>query len=863
MSDDQPPIEAYDGLPTPQEKQAAERSSRENDISHLPPQNLEAEEALLGAMIWTDAAIVAADELGVSADVFYRPSHRMIYDAIQSVRTDGAVDELTVIDRLRKTTVPGEGGKKVKALTQCGGPAAIMSLVERVPAVANHRAYAKEVVATATKRRFVEIGHELATMGYDNAVSPEDAQEQAEQLILETARKAGRRHAAGEEFESAESVAAFIEQYDRLQDEEAYNRETLSWGSVELDERLGRMERGALYVPAGWTKHGKALQVDEPVLTPSGWVRIGDIEVGDEVIAIDGKPTRVTGVFPQGERQVWNVRTADGTEILADVDHLWTVEDRRGVERTVTTGELQRAVRDGKRRAYLPTFSAAGRGLPDVDLPLDPYVTGALLGDGCMLPGRTDVAFSTADEEMIYRITTRLPEGAEIKHRKGYDYGISGINQHVAGMRAPSHLKRVPPVYMTASVRQRARLLRGLLDTDGWVQGKGSVRFSSTSRGLAEDVRMLALSLGGCAKVSKKAPGSYTHNGVKLVGRESFVVSLQMPIHMMLFGLTRKERWAQERTKPRIRRRVESVRHTGRAECVCIAVEHERKLFLTRDYVPTHNTWWCLDVIEAVARQGHRSLLHSAEMNDKEVTERLVAMGGHDYTKVQEKKLPLPVIRERLTEVEEWSRKTVQGKTTVARVKSEVMRAKLEGRPYRLVVIDHLGLLRPDRGAKFQPRREFVEDAVAELKAHAEEHGYTLLLVAQLSRPERTPGNHPRFKRQPFEGDLKDASGIEQIATCVIFVYRHMDAETGKFVDQDASLVMPFHRSRPTPKALACRFTLPKDADPSGSYRFRPVAQVCSSGQEQPADPSPVQQRLEGSFGPVVVVTPDDVEQIY
>lgn len=526
---------AYDGPPIDQYEDAghgaaADRAPRDLEPAHLPPQDLWAEEATLGAMLREGhATILTALDRGLEGRHFYRPSHRVIYDAIVAQYHDnGAVDTLTIINRLRATKVKDElvgRGKEVIALGYVGGAGAVMTLEERVPAAANAKQYIDDVVEVATKRRMVEIGHEIARYGYDTTVTGDDGVRQAEQELLALVKDTGEKHRRGDVVETDASIDRWAAAYERYHDdEELYERETLSWGSVELDERLGRMRPGQLFVPAGPTKHGK--------------------------------------------------------------------------------------------------------------------------------------------------------------------------------------------------------------------------------------------------------------------------------------------------------------------------------------------TWFCLDVAEAVMQQGARVLIDSGEMEDEELVERWIAMGGHNYTAVQEKRIPPSVMAERVKVLRRWRRRTTTGRMSIERLRAQVSRAKLEGDPFRMVVVDHLGLVRPAPGAARHGRTEFLEDAVAELKAMAVEYGFTLLMVCQLSRPPQEKDTHPRYLRPPIQSDLKGASGIEQIATAVIFVWRQMDRATGKFVGQKAHLLFPFHRSRPTPKSLPCEFVLPaRPGQLSGSaYKFVPVTVDNDEGSTPTPEMVSVQEQLEGTFGPLQVV---------
>src|SRR6188768_876349 len=151
--------------------------------------------------------------------------------------------------------------------------------------------------------------------------------------------------------------------------------------------------RGGFFVlPVGF---GKALAHGEPVLTPSGYVPVESLRVGDHVIGKTGEPVRVDGVFPQGERDVWRVTFTDGVSVLCDGSHLWTFKTpsggagkRREYWYTRTTEEwacerFKRPCGDHTaHRVFAPMVGPVQ--MPHAELPLDPYTLGVLLGDGGM-----------------------------------------------------------------------------------------------------------------------------------------------------------------------------------------------------------------------------------------------------------------------------------------------------------------------------------------------------------------------------------------------------------------------------------------------------------------------------------------------
>lgn len=153
-----------------------------------------------------------------------------------------------------------------------------------------------------------------------------------------------------------------------------------------------------------------------------------------------------------------------------------------------------------------------------------------------------------------------------------------------------SHEKFVPDVYKRGSVAQRLALLQGLLDTDGSVgPGDGThATFSSTSERLARDVQEIAWSLGAVAKMVPRQT-SYTHKGVKRPGRPSWRVSMVHPDISDFFSLPRKAASCRKRVKG-TKLGIESIRPVGRKVATCISVGHPDRLYVTNNYVVTHNT---------------------------------------------------------------------------------------------------------------------------------------------------------------------------------------------------------------------------------------------------------------------------------
>jgi hypothetical protein len=439
---------------------------------------------------------------------------------------------------------------------------------------------------------------------------------------------------------SAQLMSKRTEIYKLTRDgaQEIANR--LGAGHAGPGVMIGRTVRDNLDVFGSWEdmhvdvwgpRTGKALAATTPVLTPYGWVPIKDLARGCRVIGRDGRPTVVTGVYPQGSRPAYRLHVSDGTSILCDADHLWTVRpkiraDKKNPEmwRTWTTQQLlDRGLRraSGGAKYYLPIvepvqfegvlapgrpvepqpFAGRGRNLKAVAevprLPVAPYLLGVLIGDGGLRSG--SIRLSTAEaEDMLPLLAPYLPDGVEARPVAGsaYDWALTSgrggrRNELMVAMRElglmghSSLTKFVPAAYLLAGVGDRAALLAGLLDTDGSIDEKGIIEFSTSSPQLSEDFRFLVQSLGG----------TVTTNRRETTNAPSYRSLVRLPVGMRSpFRLPRKrERWnelAPYRRSAKPVRAITAIEPEGEMEMVCISVAAADGLFVTDEFIVTHNT---------------------------------------------------------------------------------------------------------------------------------------------------------------------------------------------------------------------------------------------------------------------------------
>ena len=353
---------------------------------------------------------------------------------------------------------------------------------------------------------------------------------------------------------------------------------------------------------------GKALSNQILILTPKGWRRFGNLQAGDDVIdPVTGGSATVLGIYPQGQRKVWLVRTKDGEEVECDAEHLWHVYSamdrcRENGGRVLTTAQLlEEGVHTGHGRGqyrwYLPV-AAAQDFAPQEALPVHPYVLGVLIGDGAI--GHTSVTWAKPDEEIVERVSQLLPKGCTVVPHKVDPgacpvWGISGWdgqNPVLNGLRelrlqgCTSLEKFIPEKYLYASIEDRKQLLAGLMDTDGDTPVGSTAIYNTSSRKLADDVLFLARSLGGIASLSVKRAPRYRHNGEERFGQTAYRINIRVNFNPYFL-----ERKAEHWEASSLARPIVDIRPTEReVEMSCIAVNSVSKTFVVQGHIVTHNT---------------------------------------------------------------------------------------------------------------------------------------------------------------------------------------------------------------------------------------------------------------------------------
>ena len=377
---------------------------------------------------------------------------------------------------------------------------------------------------------------------------------------------------------------------------------------------------------------GKAVTLDTMIPTPFGFKRMGDIKVGDLVMASDGYDTKVTDVFPQGKVPVYKVCFSDGSSVKTCGNHLWEVKyhnvnapsGHRGYStRVVSTAEmLKEGITGGKGRGKHNVFSVKYAQPAEFlykEVELDPYVLGALLGDGSM--SEPCITITNPDHEVTDYMCANLPKGDEmydqdaVKHRwlirakkRGQKSRTAQILENMGLLGTHSWDKFIPNEYLYTTSTMRWELLMGLLDTDGFAETKG-IEYSTTSPRLRDGVCFLVRSLGGYCSYSQRM-GRYRKDGVVVETRMNYRLHICFPAGTKPFRIARKaEKYNPKRET--LYRYITSITPCGEEEAQCICVDHPDHLFLVTDYfIPTHNSQMGINFINMLSgRNPDRSTL--------------------------------------------------------------------------------------------------------------------------------------------------------------------------------------------------------------------------------------------------------------
>lgn len=370
---------------------------------------------------------------------------------------------------------------------------------------------------------------------------------------------------------------------------------------------------------------GKVMPNDTDVLTPFGFRKKGDLQVGDTISnPVTGGFQKVIAIYEHPDHEFYELTFDDGSTCECGLEHLWKIRrtsyahktrhiNNTGIDadwRISTFGAIKKFLDEKKGGKYKvnhlviplcePTkFTRPFKGAGKIDI--DPYVIGAILGDGCVTDKATanyDCLFCTNDDFIIDQFT-----------QSGVDVSAFSVNRNAKEFRINdkrlqeffsyhklygcySNAKFIPEHYKWGTIEERWAILQGLMDTDGYVDSRGHCFFNSTSEKLSADVKFIIESLGGSVTTSKKKAG-YRKNGNFIKCNDCYELYIKIKDTKRLFRLPRKK----ERCKPfnggisEVCKRIVGYRYVGRKDGRCITVDSVDGLYMVNNCIVTHNTF--------------------------------------------------------------------------------------------------------------------------------------------------------------------------------------------------------------------------------------------------------------------------------
>ena len=388
---------------------------------------------------------------------------------------------------------------------------------------------------------------------------------------------------------------------------------------------------------------GKAEAIDNQLFTPNGRQKIGTLKINDFVIGVNGLPTRINGIYPQGIQDLYRITFNDGYSVVVCGEHLFTVSSNNSgknsknrVNRNITLSVKQMLDKNlileqngigwnNKKPYKFKTYYKQNNGqnkwqIPIVKpieftnydvLPIDPYLLGLGLGDGYFKDNKIMFGIYKDDfDELFSPYQIKENKSNKPNIRLGYiNIGISLSELKLKNAR--SDTKFIPDIYKYSSIENRLAILQGLMDTDGHCMKSkngcfNGTEYCSVSEKLADDVAEIVHSLGGIVRKSSKIGSYKKKDGTKVICKKVYKLNIKMPEQFNPFRLKRKANQYNVPKKYSVGRYIKNIESVGKGEAVCIAVDAPDKLYVTEHAIVTHNT---TQAIIAALESGAKNVL--------------------------------------------------------------------------------------------------------------------------------------------------------------------------------------------------------------------------------------------------------------
>ena len=762
------------------------KASVNTGLGKLPPQAIDLEEAVLGALMLEKDALTTVIEI-LQVESFYREPHQKIYEAILMLFDNSEpVDILTVTNQLRKNGT----------LEFAGGPFFVSGLTQRVNSAANVEYHARIVSEKAIKRHLIGIASEIEREAYEDTTDTFALLDRVEQEIFNVSEVNIRKNYADMRSMMREAITE-LEAKKQHKD----GLTGVPTGFTNLDRLTSGWQKSDLVIIAARPAMGKCLGKGTKVVMYDGSLKkVEEIRVGDQLMGDDSTPRRVLSLARGRERMYW-VRQNRGMDYRVNESHILSLRRSR-TEGPHTNGDvLNISVRDYLGKA--PKFKNNYKGykvaveFDEKPVPVDPYFIGLWLGDG----DRNSPHITTEDLEVM-----RFQEERAFTRNapKKQDGAVTARGRFAARLN-PSLWeggKHIPNDYLTNATSQRLALLAGLIDSDGhYLQQSNGYEITQKNRRLAHQIKYLCDSLGFRTSLRKKKAI------ISAIGYESEVYRVRIygDVCRIPVRISRKKAlpW-----KNRIKRNAARWQVTG------ITVEYDKiddyygfeidgnHLFLLEDMTVTHNTAFVLSALRNAAVDfKHSVAIFSLEMSSIQLVNRLISAEAE----LESEKIKRGSLREdewqqlyaktsRLTEAPIFIDDTPA--LSIRELRSKCRRLKAQHN-IELIIIDYLQLMTGDASRTGGGNREQEIASISRaLKNIAKELEVPVIALSQLSRAVETRGGDKR----PQLSDLRESGSIEQDADMVMFLYRPeyyglTESEDGQPVQGIGEIIISKHRN--------------------------------------------------------------------
>ena len=550
-------------------------------------------------------------------------------------------------------------------------------------------------------------------------------------------------------------------------------------GITHIDYMLKGLIKETLTTLIATTGVGKRLDLNTPILTPHGFVPLRDIHVGSTVCGEDGKFYKVVKETPVVNTQIHRVHFEDGTYVDCCKDHLWKFKTRDDLSRhndwRVETTEqlLQRPIKSGKSYNLMIPVSKAIE-FEEKNLPLDPYVLGCLLGDGGFTTD--NVTFTNTEKDVIQKVISKLDNIVDAHKHGSIQYvftkkigdkhnQLNTVLRELGLLNHDSLSKFIPQSYLLGSVNQRLELLRGLIDTDGSVNRKGHVSYSTSSKKLKDDIMSLIRSLGFRCSFSE-----YSRDGIDNV---EYVIRIWSDKDIFFTSEKHTEKYTNRIVGNRpnhydVLKITDIEVLDSYTEMKCLSVDSPDHTFICGDYIVTHNTWFLILVGAYVQLNGYKVVCFITEMSADIMRDRFEAMlfgmmyGDFNYNNFksgmlskEQEDMYFEFLEDDLPKLEPLVLETATGVSSIVSV--------IEQEKPDLVLVDGAYLMEDEQGAKDDWLR--VTHITRDLKKIAKNWHIPILINTQADQ-------NTSKKTGPGLSDIKYSQAIGQDSDNILALFR-------------------------------------------------------------------------------------------